>query len=105
MRTAIPPGYPGQVSSLFLKAHRHGIAVGPLHGKAVFGSSLKGFSGYAMLMRNSCPWLPLHGGYGCAHALGTGKAVGWYGRMMSHLVLSLSPSHARSRRSCHSNAE
>ena len=34
MRTAIPPGYPGQVSSLFLKAHRHGIAVGPLHGQS-----------------------------------------------------------------------
>ena len=25
----------------------------------------------------SCPWLPLPGWYGCAHALGTGQTVGW----------------------------
>ena len=27
--------------------------------------------------RNSCMWLPLPAWYGCAHALGTGLAVGW----------------------------
>ena len=39
--------------------------------------------------RNSCPWLPLLGWYGCAHALGTGQTVGWCSSMSLAFIVFL----------------
>ena len=60
---------------------------------------------WALIRVNSFSWLPRPWWYGCAHALGTGQAVGWYTEHVWNLVLLLSQweSSLNKKRIFHSN--